>query len=349
MPLTRAQENIVVATLPGPVGRQLIVMTNQANVAGANAANTGPVVPPLINNSTPVYTAAADYVETIGGVQVTHLNIASVKRFWEVTMSLLPKHIHALRGEGITHPKDLALFTSKEFDSVIRSMKSKVALPGIAQIRLKDACDFFQFILATNRTMKNQYLTYDSILSHKVQFAALKDNQEVGGLPKLTEEVDILSWVDTARKVCQQLLGHDNFPLGYLIRDDINVPATTDKLIPGKCYSVLHKSLGGEMIARKDHNGPGVDTDKVILYGHLYKALQDGLYEACLEPHEDSKDGLAVMNSIVNQHGGTAIWERAHTARTAAMDIEWKSAGGKDLFKPVTNATCKRAGKKEEI
>ena len=72
-------------------------------------------------------------------------------------------------------------------------MKSKVALPGIAQIWLKDACDFFQFILATNRTMKNQYLTYDSILSHKVQFAALKDNQEVGGLPKLTEEVDILS------------------------------------------------------------------------------------------------------------------------------------------------------------
>lgn len=65
--------------------------------------------------------------------------------------------------------------------------------------------------------MKNQYLTYDSILSHKVQFAALKDNKEIGGLPKLTEEVDILSWVDTTRKVCEQLLGHDNFSLGYLI------------------------------------------------------------------------------------------------------------------------------------
>ena len=50
-----------------------------------------------------------------------------------------------------------------------------------------------------------------------------------------------------------------------------------------------------------------VETDKVILYGHLFKALKDGLYEACLEPHEESKDGLAVMNSIVNQHGGTAI------------------------------------------
>ena len=75
---------------------------------------------------------------------------------------------HALHGEGITHPKDIALFTSKEFESVIRSMKSKTALPGIAQIRLRDACDFFQFIVGTNRTMKDQYLTYDSISSHKV-------------------------------------------------------------------------------------------------------------------------------------------------------------------------------------
>ena len=133
MPLTRNQENIVIGALPGPVGRQLIALLNQGGGAAANA-NAGPVVPPLINNSTPVYTAAADYVETIGGVATTHLDIASVKHFWEVTMSLQPKHIHALRGKGITHPRDLALFTSTEFDSVIRSMKSKVALPGIAQV-----------------------------------------------------------------------------------------------------------------------------------------------------------------------------------------------------------------------
>ena len=125
--------------------------------------------------------------------------------------------------------------------------------------------------------MKDQYLTYDSIASHKVQFAALKDNKEVGGLPKLSEEVDVLSWVDTTIKVLQQLLGHDDFPLGYLTRDDVNVPATTDDLIPGKCYLLQHKSLVGEMIARKDHSGSCVETDKVILYGHLFKALKDGL------------------------------------------------------------------------
>ena len=54
-----------------------------------------------------------------------------------MTLSLAPKHINALRDDGITHPKDLAQFNSKEFDMVIRSMKGKAALPGIAQIRLK--------------------------------------------------------------------------------------------------------------------------------------------------------------------------------------------------------------------
>ena len=131
MPLTRAQENVVIAALPGPVGRQLIAMLN-AGVPVANAGLAGPVVPPLINNIAPVYTADTDYADTINGVVVTYLTIAAVQEFWEVTMSLLPKHIHALRGEGITHPKDLAQFTSTEFESVIRSMKSKTALPGLA-------------------------------------------------------------------------------------------------------------------------------------------------------------------------------------------------------------------------
>ena len=181
-------------------------------------------------------------------------------------MSLLPKHIYALRGEGITHPKDLAQFTSTEFESVIRSMKSKTVLPGIAQLWLRDACDFFQFILATNRTMKNQYSTYDLIESHTVQFKALKDSKEVGGLPKLTEEVDVLSWVDTADKVLQKLLGQDNSPLGYLTRDNVIVPATTDDLIPGKYYLLTHKSLVGKMVARKDYSGSCVETDKVIVF-----------------------------------------------------------------------------------
>ena len=47
----------------------------------------------------------------------------AVKAFLETTMSLEPKHVNALREEGVTHLIDLAMFYSKDFESVIHSMK----------------------------------------------------------------------------------------------------------------------------------------------------------------------------------------------------------------------------------
>ena len=96
------------------------------------------------------------------GLGSTYLTVQAIQHFWKMTLPLLPKHIYVLREEDITHPKDLALFSSIKLDSRILSVQGKSALPGLAQIRLKQACDFFQFILNTGRTMKDQYLTYKS-------------------------------------------------------------------------------------------------------------------------------------------------------------------------------------------
>ena len=115
MALTHNQENRIIAALGGPVGRQLIGVLNADQAAG----NAGPAIPLLINNTQLIYTVDTDYTETIDGVVVTHLTTVAVQEFWEVTLSLLPKHVHALRGEGITQPKDLTLFNSTEFEMVI--------------------------------------------------------------------------------------------------------------------------------------------------------------------------------------------------------------------------------------
>ena len=114
--ITRNQGNEVINILGAPLGPRLIGMMNQVDAAGRIV---GPVVPPLINNTAPVYTADTDYTETVGSVVVTHLTTATVQQFWEVTLSLLPKHVHTLRGEGITHLKYLVLFNSTEFEMVI--------------------------------------------------------------------------------------------------------------------------------------------------------------------------------------------------------------------------------------
>ena len=113
-----------------------------------------------INNTTPKYIDMTDYYNTKANGNTTwFLTVPNVQAFWEKTMGLAPKHTNALRDKGITHPRDLANFDSDNFDSVIRSVKGKAALPVLAQIRLKQACDFFQYVLGTGRTLKNQYLT----------------------------------------------------------------------------------------------------------------------------------------------------------------------------------------------
>ena len=120
-------------------------------------------VQPIVNNTQPIYAANNDYNEAIDGVLVQHLTVATVQAFFETILTFLPKHVHALRKEGITHPHDLAQFGSTEFEAVIQSVKGKAALPGLAVVRLKQSCDFFQMLEVTNRAIKSQYLTHDSI------------------------------------------------------------------------------------------------------------------------------------------------------------------------------------------
>ena len=89
-----------------------------------------------------------------------------------------------------------------------------------------------------------------------------------------------------------------------MIRDNQIVPIATDDLITDMCYSKTHKSLIEELVAQKFHDSACVEADKVILYNHLDKSLQNGPLESALQANEDTKDGQAVIETIMLQHGG---------------------------------------------
>ena len=175
---------------------------------------------PVMNNTQPVYAANNNYDEAIDGVIVQHLTVNAVQTYFETTLALSAKHIYALQEEGITHPHDLAQFTSTEFEAVIQSVKGRTPLPGLAVVRLKQTCDFFQYLEATNRAIKSQYLTHDSIKSHAVQYQTLKDlkdSSKVAKLTKLSISTDVLSWMDSFEKQLQGITGIDHSPLAYLL------------------------------------------------------------------------------------------------------------------------------------
>ena len=117
-----------------------------------------------VNNTMPTFPPDDDWETVENG---TLLTPSAVKNFFVKELGLAPKHINILRDEGITHPIDFAQFDSKDFDSVIKSVKGlNVPLPGLSQILLKQACDYIQFLVSTGREIKDDYLKRDSIKNH---------------------------------------------------------------------------------------------------------------------------------------------------------------------------------------
>ena len=98
--ISREQEQELITAL----GRPMAMMIPANLRAGVQQRAAGPAV----NNTQPVYAADNNYDEAIDGVIVQHLTVTAVQEYFEQIISLLPKHVHALREEDITHPHDLA-------------------------------------------------------------------------------------------------------------------------------------------------------------------------------------------------------------------------------------------------
>ena len=92
-----------------------------------------------------------------------------------------------------------------------------------------------------------------------------------------------------------------------------------------------------KLVARKSYNSSCVEADRVTLYDYLDKSLSHGPYESTLQAFEDSKDGQAVMETILLQHGGIAKWEKAHNQGTAAMKKPWKSTSSITLTDHISS------------
>ena len=84
----------------------------------------------------------------------------------------------------------------------------------------------------------------------------------------------------------------------------------------------------GELIERKSQLDTCAESDKVALYGYLVPALEGGPLESALQPHEETKDGQAVVQTILMKYGGRNKWELAHDQVVKDVKIPWSSANG---------------------
>ena len=253
--------------------------------------------------------------------------------FLKDVLKLSNAQIAELKTEGLEYPVDFGVFDSDTIEATIKSMRSKhLSLGGLTSLRLKQFCDFMQYLQNVDRKLRNGMLNAETIKHYSDSFDAIKEKTKDGKLTVLKKNGDMLLWLDDVDKDLKGLIGNRGISLAYLNADDKPPDANSDDTLwdfeQGKCYSKEHGSLKQELIHRSTHDHPNTNDDNAMLYRLLDTATKGTQYHSTLSKFSDDEDGQSAYDALYDQHGGNAKWEKAYeTMESSIKSRKWKSTG----------------------
>ena len=219
-----------------------------------------------VNNTVPTWNDI-----TVNGKVITS---AKAKEFFLTTLDMTDAQYNHLSYEGIKNPDDFVKFDSDEIETVFTNSNKSILIKAYSQIKIKQVCDWAQYLCDTGRTMIEEYLVEDKFKNHAISWKSLQESKKAkdvpSGLPKLGENTDILSWFHQVDLTLTKIIGHGYVLLAYVIRKDQVVTVDPpEQLLPGKCYSKEHGSLQNELIARYSHSNAYFDENNQMRFGLL--------------------------------------------------------------------------------
>jgi hypothetical protein len=82
------------------------------------------------------------------------------------------------------------------------------------------------------------------------------EGQAKGGppaTPKISKALPVIKWTESFRDFLSRVIGVRTTPMGYGIRETVNVPAAAPALAQNQPHSNEHESVKGELVARVSH------------------------------------------------------------------------------------------------
>ncbi|CAJ1938200.1 unnamed protein product, partial [Cylindrotheca closterium] len=131
----------------------------------------------------------------------------------------------------------------------------------------------------------------------------------------------IMKWLAAFRSVIHESYGVRGFPLGYVLREDADVPAEPP-LAPDRPYSIEHGSLVAEFTARASHTHPRFHQDNAQVFAKLEEALRGTTYALSLTPFEQTRDGRGAFFAIVAQYLGKEKWSKEIEKNTDFITVQ---------------------------
>ncbi|CAJ1932888.1 unnamed protein product [Cylindrotheca closterium] len=239
-----------------------------------------------------------------------------------------------LNQQGITTIDSLKEFNDAMLDDIhkhiTRHGPPNSVFSALSLSRLKTAASAVQFYLATGRALTAACMRWtNTLIMYQEKREALKIAQEREDpkVPCVSKALPIMKWLAAFRSVIHESYGVRGFPLGYVLREDADVPAEPP-LAPDRPYSIEHGSLVAEFTARASHTHPRFHQDNARVFAKLEEALRGTTYASSLTPFEQTRDGRGAFFAIVAQYLGKEKWSKEIEKNTDFITVQkWKGNG----------------------
>ena len=93
-------------------------------------------------------------------------------------------------------------------------------------------------------------------------------------------------------------------PLGYVLKDDVVVPAEADDPLNANSYHDASGSLLEKLIARLPYNGPIYKNDNSTIFSKIEEAVRGTSVESTIKSFACSKDGRGAYIALIANHAG---------------------------------------------
>ena len=202
-------------------------------------------------------------------------------------------------------------------------------IPSISVRRLITAMHAAKYYRSIDRDMNTTNMHYTNVLSKFMieyeSYLELKkgDDPKVPRINDKDTDRHIIRWAPIFKDTMCNTYGSRG-PLGYVLRDDVAVPAEADDPLDVNSYHGASGSLLEELIARLPHYGPIYKNDNSTVFSKIEEAVRGTSVESTIKSFARSKDGRGAYLALIANHAGETKYRAIMKKRMNILqNIKW--------------------------
>ena len=239
-----------------------------------------------------------------------------------------------LQTEGITDEVTLGEASSERFDTIKDNLRRPPGggppfeFTSKSEERLRAASNIVKYYNLVGREPTADNMMWDPVIKiFKKHWDDLKKQQvkDAPEVPKISKSLPIITWITIFKDFLFRVVGTNNIPLSYIVRDDEDVPNPIPELMDGKPYSEQYGSVMNEMVALATHDHEGFVWDNHAVFGYLEEATRSTTYADILSPYRSQRDGKGAFRALITHHAGEEKWDKEVMRLTHLLvNRQWK-------------------------